>query len=392
MNILFCCIVPQSELYLGLAKEYKRRGHNVTFLTPGKNSLTHWGTVNGFQALYFECGPVLSSNILKKGIANLRFPKYALEATKKYLNAMDYDLILMSTPPLGYFKVVKYLKRINKQLRFYLILRDIHPEGAKFIHLHFVYPLYRYFQKQAISLYNSADIIGCMSPHSVNLIQNRYLQTEKDKVQLLPNWGDDIEYTAPDTAVLEKYGLQGKFILIYGGHIGILQNLQIFVKLANEKKNLKDVIFLIIGFGPEKEKLKRMVNDYGLDNVRIMDYMPHEDYMSVLKTAKVGIISLHPKSYFANIPSKTISYFQNKIPILASIDSLGDYKTFIIEQSKAGLWSLADDFDTLSKNFDRLYNEEQERQQMGENGYHFFKDHLTVEKAVDTMFNQLKMN
>ena len=89
MKILFCCIVPKSELYIGLAREYQKRGHSVTFLSPSKEMKTHWGKVNDFKALYFECGPVLSSNIIKKGIANLRFPMYALEAVKSNINPID---------------------------------------------------------------------------------------------------------------------------------------------------------------------------------------------------------------------------------------------------------------------------------------------------------------
>ncbi len=387
MNVLFLTIVPQGDLYITLADEFKRNGHQVTFVTPDEGK-TRFEDYYGHRILFFHAGKMRNVSIPRKGINNLLFSSYALKAVKKHINTSEYQLILMSTPPLGYLAAIKYLKKNNPTIKFYEILRDIHPEGSTHV-LKKIPGLYGYFKKQAQELYDIADGIGCMSPHSVRLVQEGYLPSNKEKVHLLPNWGAQIEYQIPSQTILEKYGLGGKYVVIYGGNMGKPQNLTLFLRLAKEKMSLKDVVFLFIGKGTEKEHLRQIVRDEKITNVRIEDFIPREDYLDVLRCASVGIITLSPVMFFANCPSKTISYWQNKIPILASLDKVTDYGTYFLDRSKSGLWSYATDFDQLSENFDKLYTDPLLRKEMGENGYKFFNDNYTVDRTYDIIMNSI---
>lgn len=389
MNILFLSIVPHSDLYACLADEFTENGHSVTFVSPTEEK-THVEEKNGSRILYFHAGKMLNVSIPRKGFNNLRFPFFCLKAIKKYINPKDFQLILMSTPPLGYLSSIKYIKNENSRIKFYLLLRDIHPEGSTHL-LRKLPGSYGYFRKMAASLYNLADLIGCMSPFNVKLIQDNYLPDNREKVKLLPNWGRKIEYQAPSEEVKIKYGLQGKFMIIYGGNMGKPQNLELFLKLAKEKQDLKDVLFFLIGNGTERERLRTIVENEEIKNVRIEDSIPFDEYNELLKCASLGIVTLHPLSFYANSPSKTISYWQNKIPILASLDNLTDHGSYFIDRSRSGLWSLATDFESLSSNFDRLYYDGNLRKEMGENGYAFFNEHYTVDKTYKEIMKSLKM-
>ena len=366
-----------SDLYLSLADEFDKNGHNVTFVSPTEGE-THYEDLGNHHVLYFHAGKLLNVSIPRKGINNILLPFFCKKAVKKFIDPQKFQMILMSTPPLGYLASIQYVKKINPSIKFYLILRDIHPEGATFI-LKKIPGLYGYFRRQAQKVYNIADVIGCMSPHSVKLIQDRYLSENASKVQLLPNWGRKLEYKEPSEATRIKYGIQGKYVLIYGGNMGIGQNLELFIRLAKDKQKYNDVLFFFIGRGTEKEHLKAIVKEQKVTNVRIEDSIPKEDYDELLRCANVGIVTLHPLSFFANCPSKTITYWQNKIPILASLDKITDHGSYFIDGSNSGLWSLATDYDALSSNFDKLYHNKELRRQMGENGYTFFNEHYTVD-------------
>lgn len=389
MNVLFLSIVPKADLYLSLADELNKHNHQVTFVTPTEGE-TRFDELNGHKILYFHAGKMFNVSILRKGINNFLFPRYCLKAVKEYINPEEYQLILMSTPPLGYYSSIRYFKKKNPSIKFYLILRDIHPEGATHV-LKKVPGLFGFFRKQAAALYDMADVIGCMSPFNVKLIQDNYLPTERKKVQLLPNWGRRVEYKEPSEGIRKKYGLDGKFVIIYGGNMGKPQNLTLFLQLAKEKQHFKDVLFFFIGSGTERETLREIVKGEGISNVRIENSIPIEDYNEVLRCASVGIITLHPVSFFANCPSKTVSYWQNKIPILASLDKLTDHGTYFIERSHSGLWSLATDFNQLSSNFDTLYKDAALRKKMGENGYMFFIENYTVDKTYKSIINSLNI-
>ncbi len=388
MDILFFCLVPKADLYSSLADEFSKNGHRVTFVTPTEEQ-TRFKDLGQHRVLYFHAGKMLNVSIPRKGINNLLFPYNCLKAVMRYINPLEYKLILMSTPPLGYLSSIRYLKEKNPSIKFYLILRDIHPEGAGLVGLNKIPFLYKYFRKQAASLYDLSDIVGCMSPHSVHYITNEYMNGDNSKIKLLPNWGRKSVYVNPNRDVLKKYHLEDKYIIIYGGNMGITQNLGIFLKLAKEECQLKDVVFLFIGTGTEKEKLKAQAREEGLDSIQIEDYIPKEEYDEILKCANVGIISLHPKSFFANIPSKAVSYWENKIPILASLDDKTDFGSFFLDKSNTGLWSLATDFNSLKKNFETLYYDPDLRVRMGENGRRFFEENFTVDKTYKSIIDIL---
>lgn len=389
MNVLFFCLVPQADLYSSLADEFVHNGHCVTFVTPSEKE-TCIDVLGMHRILYFHAGKMLNVGIIRKGINNLRFPELCLKAVKRHIKPQEFQLILMSTPPLGFLSSIKWIKKVNPDIKFYLLLRDIHPEGSTHI-LKKVPGLYGFFRKQAQSLYDLSDVVGCMSPYNVKLIQDNYLPENREKVKLLPNWGRKVEYKAPSEVIREKYGLKGKYVTIYGGNMGKPQNLTLFLRLAKEKQNIKDVLFLFIGSGTEREHLRAIVKKENINNVRIENFIPKEDYDDVLRCASVGIITLHPLSFFANCPSKTVSYWQNKIPILASLDKLTDHGTYFIDRSHSGLWSLATDFNHLSSNFDTLYKDAALREKMGESGYHFFIENYTVDRTYESIINSLNI-
>ena len=57
----------------------------------------------------------------------------------------------------------------------------------------------------------------------------------------------------------EKYNLEQKFVVIYGGNMGIPQGLEAVIKLAETKQKYSDVVFLFVGKGTEKKKLEDLV-------------------------------------------------------------------------------------------------------------------------------------
>jgi len=391
MNVLFFTLNYKSGMYLQLADEFILNGHKVTFVSPtniGKNRIEKYKQHN---VLLFRSNKLINVSLIRKGIANLLMPYQCKRAVSKFISHYDIDLILMSTPTLGFYESIKYLKKRNRDIRFYLILRDIHPEGAKFVGLDKYKILYNYFRSMEKSLYNCADRIGCMSPHSMKFISNMNPEISKSKVELLPNWGTINNQNALiETNILEKYGLIDKFLVIYGGNMGIAQNLGIFIRLAKEKSKYKDVVFIFVGDGTEKKQLKKQADEIGANNVIFINSLPKKEYDELVKVSHLGIISLHPKSFFANIPSKTIGYMSARVPILASIDSISDYGNFVIDPSKAGLWSLANEFEKLSENFDIMYHNPILRNEMGENGYQYFINNWTTDKTYAQIIKSIQ--
>lgn len=389
MRVLFCCIAPKAGLYQSLAEEFARNGHEVVFFSPDHRNSIQEISGKGVKIVYFKAGKLTEVGMIKKAISTAAFPHDALSAFKKNIDPHQFDVILLSTPTIAYYKSVEYAKKINPKIKFYLILRDVYPEAIKASKMAKIPFVYSYFKTQAQQTYDIADKVGCMSPHSVSLVQVNYCPNNPGKVCLLENWGEYEDYREADVTIRSKYGLEGKFIVMYGGNLGAPQNLNHILNLAKRERDKKDLLFLFIGNGTQSAMLKERIHKENITNVSIWDSMPRIEYEQLLKTADLGLISLRTRAQFANIPSKTVSYMVNKIPILASIDKIGDYRTFIIDRIKCGLWSFDDDLQGLSDNLNKLYNDSQLRNEMGENGREYFEKYLTVDKAYKQIMKDL---
>ena len=390
MKIAFFTISHRGPMYGGLIAEFARRGHEVTVIVPkykGRNELKR---ENGVDVLYFRSLPLLNINIFRKGIANFILPFLSLHAVKSELRNSSFDLILSPTPPLAYYRAIGYLKQKNPRSKYYLILRDILPESAKFIGLDRIKPIFGYFRNLEKKNYELADIIGCLSPKNIEFIKEKNPKISHEKLKLLPNWrtpGKDIIVNHAE--IRGKYGLEEKFVLIYGGNMGLPQGLEAVIALAEVKQDFSDVLFILIGEGTEKENLENLVLKKGLKNVHFYETIPHSDYLKLMNICDVGIISLHPNLFIPCIPSKTIGYWAVKLPILAVVDPLTDYGTYMIEGSKSGLWSLSDDVEQTSKNFDILYRDRGLREEMGRNGFDYFNANCTTEITYNRIMRSL---
>lgn len=388
MKVAFFTLTPDSGMYGSFIDIMVAEGNEVTVITPsgGKSKIS---VRNGSRRLEFKSMPLQNVGLIKKGIASLLFPYYCYAATKKFLKNEKFDIILVSTPPIGYNKPVKLLKKWNPAAFFYLILRDIYPDCTRFVGMHKILPAWALFRNMEKKMYKTADIIGCMSPANVEFILKRNDYLDEKKAVVLPNWEKANESAGYSEEIRKKYGLGDKFVVLYGGNIGIPQNLELLLKLAKEKSGLKDVLFILAGRGTHKEMLIKQAQDMGLDNVRFLDFIPRDEFDLLQASCNVGYISLHPDFPTPNIPSKYMGYYGVKLPILAVLDPVTDFGEYIIDSCNGGLWSLATDFEKLSRNFDIMYHDRKLCKRMGESGYKYIQE-FTPEKTYTLILEQYR--
>lgn len=388
MNILFLSLGNARSLYGDLAKYFGQKGHTVTMISPS-SSKTNDSFGDNVRFVTFPAMPLTGVGTLRKGLANLFLPFQSKRVIKRYFKNAPIDLVLSSTPPLAFYLPIEYIKKHNQKAKHYLILRDIWPEAFNLFDFESRHPLiYSFFRKQEKRLYATSDIIGCMSEGNMDFVADSNPET-KNKLRLLYNWGEAKGKKETDETIREKYDLVGKFVLIYGGNFGIPQGLDNIVELASMVKDKPDVVFLLIGNGVEKDRIKQRVEEKRLNNVRILDFLPKEDYEAILQSCDVGLISLNDKLKTPSIPSKTISYWNLRIPILAMIDHATDYGTNIIDKSESGLWATADDREGILKNFERLYFDQAFRKELGENGFRFLSSECSLENTYSKIMEQL---
>ena len=380
LTIAYPKIKENSNLYSDLANEFGGNGHELYVVAPRIDDLTtnieKEGTV---KVLRVKTMPLFNVGSIKKGIANIIIPFQFINAIKKHLSDICFDLIISPTPPITLHSVIKFVKN-RDDAKSYLILRDIFPQNAKDLGIMTNRFLFLYFRKFEKKMYEISDFIGCMSKGNIAYVTKHNQEIEKSKFHLLPNWIKVEDFKIASTNLKKRYGLDGKYVAVFGGNLGKPQYVDFILDLAKAYLNNTNIVFLIIGDGTEQNRIKRRVDEENILNVILKNSIPRSDFLELIKQCNVGLVNLHPAFTIPNIPSRMLAYFQAGIPILAAIDRNTDFGE-ILDDSKSGVWCYSNDLEDYKRKFDLLYSNEEFRKELGLNGYNYLKNYLDVSNA-----------
>lgn len=384
-------IKKSTILYTDLMQEFTAQGHEVMVVAPAIEREDHGPRKEGdVTVLRVKTLPLFKVGAIKKGIANLLLPFQYKKAIKQHCTEFDFDLIIMPTPPITLITVASWLKKKTNG-RLYLILRDIFPQNA--VDLKMMKKgglLHYYFRKKEQQLYELSDAIGCMSEANVAYVKKHNPNFDHGKLHLLPNW-EKIPTPIPEDEVkktAEKFNLTHKFVSIFGGNLGKPQKMENIINLARACSEHEDFHFMILGSGTETKRIEQMISEYGLANMELVGRLPKKEYIEVLAAADVGLISLSEAFTIPNFPSKVLTYFGLKKPVLASLDLSTDFGQ-MLEATQSGLWAEAGKTNELKEKLLWLYHHRDERIKMGQNGYEYMKSNLTPEKAYKTIMIEM---
>lgn len=392
MKILFISpdypdVSKNTNMYTDLALELKEAGHDVTVVVSEekKNIVkTHCMKENEIDVLRVRTGNLYNIRFVEKTITFLTLPFFMIKDIRKNIKDKEFDFILFSVPPVTLYSVIDWCMRRFKCPSF-LMMKDIFPQNAVDINVmkknSMVYKVFRYMEKK---LYKVTSNIGCMSEKNIECIlqDNEYLS--KDKMSIFPNTKreDYLEINQDKEKIKESFGIDsGTKLAIFGGNLGPAQGTDFLKDVLYRYKDRKDISFVIASRGTKKEEIINYINENDIKNVYKFDFMPREKFEELLSICDIGLIFLDSRFTIPNIPSKTVSYMEQGIPIMAAVDRYTDYDK-LINDSKCGTCSYSDDIEDFSKHFDNMITDDELRRQMKENGKKYFRDNLTTKVSV----------
>lgn len=389
---LFChlqSLDSNNGLFAQLVNEFGRHSHHICVSAKGQSiERTCVQKENGIDVLRIKSHDFtgVSSNV-KKALA---YQEYAIKQryyTKKYFKNESFDLIISHSLPPELAYIVGGLKSYFK-CPFYLIQSDYTWQDAVgfgyFSADNIVARYYQYWEKRMIK---QADYIGCPTKGNFSFIKRYYPFVKDETFDLLPFWLNELNVT-PNYELKKEMGLEGKFVVVYGGSVGAAQRVDHAIELADACKDKEDIVFVILGRGPMLTHIKQMAEERNLANVVFKDFLPQDQYLRFLATCDVGLIMLNEKTAIPNFPSKAISYLNMRVPILAALDYVTDFGSFLSE-NQAGLWACSDKIHDLKQRLLDYYNDSDTRVRMKENGYLLYKTQLTTEHAYQTIMNKV---
>lgn len=250
------------------------------------------------------------------------------------LRLKDVD-ILFEDVSYSSFWSVKAAK--IKGIKVIAMLQDVWPDNAVQSHLISEKSiLYKYFELWQKSVYKNADRIICISDDMKKFISSK--NVDEKKIDVIYNWGysdDVIDIPWEENEFVKKYKLdKEKFYAIYAGNIGKMQNVGIIVDTAKKLQNRRDIHFLIIGDGAERNVIEKMIKN--MKNITLLPMQSSEIATHIYSAAGVNIISLVAGGTKTALPSKTGVVLSCGKPTIFTFGT-DSYFSDILRKYKAGI-------------------------------------------------------
>lgn len=401
MNILFLTLsdfdsVKERNIYTDLLRCFSGKGHNVYAISPSeKRKAQHTEVLvdQNAQILKVKIGNITKCGMIEKGISTLKIEDQYIRAIKKYYSDVRFDLILYSTPPITFGKVIEFIKK-RDHARSYLLLKDIFPQNAVDLGMFSPKgPIHAFFKRKEKKLYEQSDYIGCMSQANVDYLLKHNPWIDPKKVEICPNSIEPVTIQKKDTMIRkirEKYGIpMDKTIFIYGGNLGKPQGMEHIIACLKACANHPKAHFVIAGSGTEYAKLRGFLDQTPLSNVQLLYQLPKEDYELLANTCDVGLIFLDHRFTIPNFPSRLLSYMQAAMPVLACTDVHTDIGQ-IIEAGSFGYWCESREPEKFKEKIDQLCVGKEKLYEMGKNARAYLEAHYTASQAYEIIIKHFK--
>ena len=402
MNILFLTLLKINSLsergiYTDLLRKMKDDSNSLYVVCPNERrerKKTEIIINDELHLLRVKTLNIQKTSLLEKGLGTLAIEYQYLFAIKKYFKNVKFDIVIYSTPPITFTKVIDFIKKRDSAFS-YLLLKDIFPQNAvdmKLLKKNGI--VHNFFLRKERKLYDVSDYIGCLSKANIDYIKIHNPYLDFNKLEINPNSISPkfINYSNSEKELIKmKYLIPlDKKIFIYGGNLGRPQGIEFLLETIKNNKR-SDIYFLIIGSGTEFNQIKIWFENVNPKNATLLSALPKNDYDKLLAACDVGLIFLHKDFTIPNYPSRLLSYLEMKMPVIAASDQNTDIGSDI-EKNECGYWVHSGDSTGIQLAIDNLMNDDQRFAVMKENSWKFLTNEFTVDKSFALIKEKLKNN
>ena len=150
----------------------------------------------------------------------------------------------------------------------------------------------------------------------------------------------------------------------------------------------KDIKFVIVGSGAEKDKLAAEIKKRELKNIRVFDLQPKADIPAIINELDIFCIHLKKQDLFKTvIPSKMFEGMIMKKPILIGVD--GESRK-IVEDAQAGIYFEPENPNDLLDKIALLKKDASCALSLGQNGYNCVINNFDRKVLADNYKSILK--
>ncbi|MDO4636164.1 MAG: glycosyltransferase family 4 protein [Lautropia sp.] len=228
--------------------------------------------------------------------------------------------ILISTSPQFFCAVAGWIVSRLRRLPWIFELRDLWPASIVAVGAMKEGALIRMLYWIEMSMYRAADRVIAVTKGLRQDLVDRGIPG--DKVVVVRNGADTNRFTPrpKDPALVERFGLQGKFVVGYYGTIGMGAGVQTAVDAGALLRDRDDIVIMLAGAGAEYDEVDKSIRDQRLTNVRLLPPFDQAEMPAVWSLLDAAIVMMKDRPLFkATISSKTFEALAMGLPVIMSL-------------------------------------------------------------------------
>jgi len=294
-------------------------------------------------------------------------------------------LFVTSNPPL--LSWLAWLLSRLRGWRYVILIWDVYPAAlVRFGYLgesSLITRLWRYLDRVS---FGRAEAVITIGEQMAATIRQGTGLSDSDGLGLhvIPSWVD-VDHIRPipkkDNWFARLHDQTDKLTVLYSGNMGMAHNLDTVIQVAERMSEDSRIAFLLIGDGPQRQKLQKAVADKGLSNVTILPWQPQKDLPYSLATGDIAIVSLNNEAAGIAMPSKTYSMMAAGCALVALSDGPNDLSD-TIERYACGINVGCGDIDELEVALRRFLDEPDFLSQCRHNAHQAAEDSFSTQACL----------
>jgi glycosyltransferase involved in cell wall biosynthesis len=357
-----------------------RDGHEVTVITcapnhpdgiiyPGyRNCVRQWEETAGIRVLRVVTYLSANKGFLKR---TLNYISYMISANLLSCLVRKVDVVISTSPQFFCGMAGLWVAR-SKGRPWILEIRDLWPESIIAVGAIRNRSLIKALESVETFLYRHADHIVSVTKSFSHHIATRGVAPER--ISVLTN-GADLSQFKPlckENEIRTRLNLEGRFVASYIGTHGMAHGLDTVLGAAKLLRAERNIVFLLVGGGAERERLLARRDEMGLENVIMLPQQPKDQMPLILAASDACMVLLKKRDLFKTvIPSKIFEAMAMERPIILGVE--GESRE-IIEQGGCGLCIEPENELDLAESVLRLSRDPGLGRQMGLNGGRFVRE------------------
>lgn len=296
------------------------------------------------------------------------------------------DVVIATSPQL-LVPLAGWWLTFARKLPFVFEVRDLWPESLTAVGLGDENSLlHRSLATLAGFLYEHANLIVVVTPaFREYLIQ--HWRIPEEKIAVVEN-GVEADLFSPqpeseNSALRRELRAESKFLVCYVGTMGMAHGLETLLDAADELLRVRpEVLFLLVGEGAEKARIKSLAESRGLTNVRFLDQQPRERIPAFISASNACLVLLKKTDVFKTvIPTKMLEFMSCARPVIVGVDGQARQ---IVEQAYAGVVIEPENARSLTRAIIQLADSGTLGQDLGRNGREYILKNFSRGKTAQT--------